>query len=148
MKEKNQEIKELEKELKEYDRDIKRNLERKRESASVYYEKANALVKLSQLTQDSSTNDQVIECYKKAIELSPTDRMYLIDRSKFYVSTGQNDLAVEDIRKLKSLSRDNDYVLETYIKNTVEEITRLDAIQDTVNKLLTEGKIDKELWVH
>jgi len=146
MKEKSERVEELNKKLTNYDKIIARNLEKKRESASVYYEKANILVELLQFIKDESRLiKEALECYDSAIRLAPKKSIYLADRSKLHVLLGNNELAVKDIRTLKNLPEDNNYVLATYIKNTVEDIAGLDAIQATVTKLLGEGKIDKEL---
>ncbi|KJV89495.1 hypothetical protein [Rickettsia bellii] len=120
-------------------------IEMDEEDASAYFKKASVLVKMFRLTDNNEYITEARRCYDKSVELAPEDKIYLTDRSKFFVSIGENSLAVDDIRKLKNLPVDSNYVLETYIQNTIDDITRLDTIQTTITKLLGEEKIDKDL---
>jgi tetratricopeptide (TPR) repeat protein len=113
-----------------------------------YYVKACALTKIWNYSKDNSDYSKAIEAYNNAIFYSNGENaMYLVDRSKLYASNGQAELAVEDFRKVNELIKDggeSDALNALYIQNTAKEIAKLDAVQDTINKLKTSGQLPAE----
>jgi len=125
-------ILELERDIKGYNRTIKRHPE----DSNVYYVKAGALTKLGQYTKEPEYLRGALECYSKAIALSPSNSLYLVDRSKLYLTMGKLSLAAQDIAQLQSddtRSHDNE-VLSLYIANTIQEVTKTLANQPQLTK--------------
>jgi hypothetical protein len=110
-----------------------------------YYMKGVAYVKLFKHTKSDVYAKLALKAFDKAVELTDAkNTTYLADRSKLHVAMGDNDLAVSDIAIISKLPRVSG-IEGFYANNTVRDIAKLEAVQDSVNKLGASGKIPKEL---
>ena len=136
------EVKGLENDIALYDKQIKRHPE----ESNNYYIKAGALLDLAKVVEKQDSNkylDEALKAYDEAIKLEPENTLYFVDRSKLYVQLDKIGLALEDIRKIGTLPQD-DGVIGIYVKNTVEEVSKLDSIQSQVDQLVKSSKISEE----
>jgi len=150
-------IDELEAELKAYDRILKR----RPNDDNTHFAKGGTLVKLGQLlvntgntntstsdTSKESTNPyftQALASYAKALELSPSNSLYLSDRSKLHILMDRPDLAAKDIGEAQKSPSSGNKLLDMYTTHTTKDILKLDSVQSEVKKLITSGELPKEL---
>lgn len=102
-----------------YDRTIKRHSD----DHNTVSLKADALMKIFQLTGEETYLNEALNCYNLAIRIAPENVLYIVNRATCYINLKQNDLASADLEKAKSLLPTlDDVVVSAHIRSEVEKI--------------------------
>lgn len=107
--------------------------------------KARALVQIADIKDDDVEYSAALQCLNDAIGYRGTNPMYFAERSKLHVKMGNMGLAVLDMGKVKELPQSANFIFNRYTQSTIEEVGKLKAAQDTIDKLSRAGRLDKEL---
>jgi tetratricopeptide (TPR) repeat protein len=137
----NRQVLELEQDIRGYDRVIRRHPE----DDNAHYLKAEALIKMAEVTGDESYFSKALEYYNKAISLSPQNALYLAARSKLHIKAGNHEDAVTDIIDAQRSPISGNKVLDTHTKHMIKDVIKLDSVQTEVRKLIAAGKVPPEL---
>lgn len=139
---------ELSRQVEQIQRDIKKaeqQISISPKSDTAYYHKAQALGKLCQIENSEEKCEQALKSYDKAIELAVNNKkLYLVSRSKFLTEIGKTELAIEDIKKTQSLTQGGSMIIKFYTEYTINNIIKMQEVQDGITKLQRDGKIDPE----
>ncbi len=102
-----------------YDRTIKRHSD----DHNAVSLKADALMKLCQLTGEDTYLNEALNCYHLAIRIASENALYFVNRATCYINLKQDDLASADLEKAKSLLPTiDDVMVSAHIRSEVEKI--------------------------
>ena len=112
----------------------------------------SALLVIGDLFSNNNKNKKALDYYNKAISID-SSAFTINHRLRFYIRSGQYDLALTDIRKIRSFDPEDpeSYYLESLLNSRLNKIKSISDITLAIEKYkngLKEDLSDNKYWLY
>lgn len=118
-------------------------------SAVAYAQKAAALAEIGRISGDDKNYSDALAMYDKAIEYSPGNQQYIIQRSNLHATMGNTRLAAQDAKaaqeEMEKSGSTGSTSSDIAFRKSMKDILKLDSVQKEIDRMIKDGELTEKL---